>query len=91
MSDGRVGDLQQLTETIQILTERGRQNTLTLAHISAMVRDILVELRKPAPEDNPLVDALKALVAVGNRHEDLLKRLASGQARIETALRRETR
>lgn len=68
-------DEQQLSETIQILIERGRQNTLTLAHISNGVRDILLELRKPASDDNPLVDALKALIEQGKRHSAQLTRI----------------
>jgi hypothetical protein len=80
-------DDNELPEVIRTLAERERLNTLTLAHISALCRDILGELRKPAPEDSPLVRALEALVESGRRQEEQLARHARALDRIETAVK----
>jgi hypothetical protein len=79
-------DDNDLAEVIRTLAERERMNTLTLAHISTLCRNILAELCKPAPEDSPLVKALQALVAQGRRQEELLKHLNNASVRIETAI-----
>lgn len=48
---------------------------MTLGHVSTLCRDILLELRKPASDDNPLVEALKALIEQGKRHSAQLTRI----------------
>ena len=67
--------LKLLIEATELADQRERRNTLTLATISEMVREILLELRKPAPETSPLGDALRQLVTLVEHNTQALARI----------------
>ena len=79
MSDDLAQKIGELDDSIRLLTAALQQQSRTLGHHGAMLGQILAAVTE-REEESPLVEALRALVEVGEQN-------AAGIARIEGLLR----